>query len=34
MDYNLLVVPLANTGAQPDAMMIELHDTVVTNVAM
>ena len=31
---DLLVVPLAYASSEPDAMMVELHDTVVADIAV
>ena len=31
---HLLVVPLADAGSKPDAVMVEFHDTVVAQIAM
>ena len=31
---DLLVIPLAYASSEPDAMMVELHDTVVADIAV
>ena len=33
-EQDLLIIPLPDTCAKPNAMMVELHDAVVADVAM